>query len=210
MPNKLYDISVPIGPDSHVIPGDPKFKHRLYRSMETGDPYVVHKISLGNHTGTHVDAPSHFIKDGATISDLSLEVMNGRCRVIEIHHSEKIDVPELQQSVLVDDFRVLFKTRNSLLYGAYKHFHKHYIYVTAEAAKYLVENGIKMVGFDYLSIDRWGDETYPAHKTLLENGVILVEGLNLAEVDEGEYDIACLPLPLGGLDAAPARVILTK
>jgi len=207
---KIYDISVPIGPEMHVLPGDPKFKSRLHRALANGDHYDLHKISLGNHSGTHVDAPAHFIKDGTTITELPLEILYGRARVIEIHHSEKIDVPELQQLVLVDDFRVIFKTRNSMLWGTQAHFTKNYIYLTAEAAKYLVENGIKLVGFDYLSIDRYGDETYPAHRALLENGVILLEGLNLLEVDEGEYDLACLPLRLAGMDAAPARAVLVK
>src|SRR5262249_24136227 len=147
---KIYDISVPIHPDMHVLPGDPKFKSRLHRSMQQGDHYDLHKISLGNHSGTHVDAPAHFLKDGATVTQLPLEVMYGRTRVIEIHNAEKIDVPELQQLVLVDDFRVIFKTRNSLLWANHQHFAKDYIYITAEAAKYLVENGIKLIGFDYL------------------------------------------------------------
>jgi arylformamidase len=82
--------------------------------------------------------------------------------------------------------------------------------LTGEAAKYLCENGIKLVGFDYLSIDRYGDESYPAHRILLQGQVILIEGLNLADVEEGDYEMSCLPLPLKGLDAAPARVILKK
>jgi arylformamidase len=163
---------------------------------------------LSNHTGTHVDAPSHFIAGGATITDLPLEQMNGRVRVVAIPGGEKIDVPQLQQLVLMDDFRVLFKTRNSLLWSSRKKYKKDHIYMTPEAATYLVENGIKLVGFDYLSIDRFGAEDFPVHKILLGNQVILVESLNLAEIDEGSYEMSCLPLKLTGLDAAPARVIL--
>jgi arylformamidase len=136
--------------------------------------------------------------------------MNGRARVVEIHNGEKIDLPELKQLVLMDDFRILFKTRNSHLWSNHKYFSKKYVYLTPQGATYLIDNGIKLVGFDYHSIDRFGDEEYPVHKLLLENQIALVEGLNLAEVDEGEYEMSCLPLRLKGMDAAPARVILKK
>lgn len=206
---KIYDVSVEIKRDMHVFPGDPKFRSRQVKSVET-DSYQLHKIMLGNHAGTHVDAPAHFLKDGMTIADLPLELMNGRARVVEIHNHEKIDLPELENLVLVDDFRVLFKTRNSLIWGTRKKFKKDYIYLTEDGAKYLTDNGIKLIGFDYLSIDQYGNASHPAHKTLLGNGVILVEGLNLSEVEEGNYELSCLPLRLAGLDAAPARVILKK
>jgi arylformamidase len=165
---------------------------------------------MGNHTGTHVDAPAHFLKEGSTVMDLPLEIMNGRARVIEIRRPEKIDVPDLQQVMLMDDFRILFKTKNSWIWNHRKHFTRDYVYLTVEAAKYLIDNGIKLIGFDYLSIDRFDDDTYPVHKILLGNGVILIESLNLSEVEEGEYEMSCLPLPLSGMDAAPARVILKK
>ena len=155
-----------------------------------------------------MDAPAHFIQHGTTIDAVPLEFLNGRARVVEIHNAEKIDVPELKRLILVEDFRVLFKTKNSLLWNT--PFTNDYIYLTKEAARFLSENGVKLVGFDYLSVDRYGDETYPVHKTLLKNGIILVEGLNLAEVEKGEYEMSCLPLRFKGLDASPARVILKK
>lgn len=207
---KIYDISVDVAEGMHVFPGDPKFHCHSVKSLGTGDSYELHRITLGNHAGTHVDAPSHLLQEGAKVNDLSLEVMNGRVRVVEIHNPEKIDVPELLQLVLVDDFRLLFKTRNSHLWGTEKHFSKKYIYLTEDGAGYLTENGIKLVGIDYLSVDRYGDESYPAHKILLGNQIVIVEGLNLVEVEEGEYDMSCLPLRLPGLDAAPARVILRR
>jgi len=207
---KIYDISADVSAGMHRYPGDPRFRSKAWRSLEKGDPYALQKITLGNHTGTHVDAPAHFVKDGATITEIPLEVLNGRARVIEIRDKKTVDLPELQQVVLVDDFRVLFKTKNSLLWGSRKQFVRNHIYMTQTAAHFLSENGVKLVGFDYLSIDRYGDDTFPVHKTLLQNGIILLEGLNLAEVDEGEYDLVCLPLRLKGMDAAPARAILKK
>jgi arylformamidase len=205
---KIYDVSVPISASMPLFPGDPVFKSQIIKSLEAKDGYQLHEIVLGNHAGTHVDAPAHFLKDGTTVDELPLEVLNGRARVVEIHDPEKIDVRELKQLILVEDFRVLFKTRNSLLWNG--PFSEEYIYLTEKGAKYLTENGVKLVGIDYLSIDRYGDESYPAHKVLLKNDIILVEGLNLAEVEEGEYEMSCLPLRLKGFDASPARVILKK
>lgn len=207
MANKIYDISVDIRQGMLVYPKDPRFRSRLMKSVEK-DGYGMHKIMMSNHAGTHVDAPAHFIAGGATVSDLPLELMNGRVRVVEIRSTEKIDVPELQKLVIMDDFRILFKTKNSLLWSSRKKFKKNYIYLTPEAANYLVESGIKLIGFDYLSIDRFGEESFSVHKILLGNQVILIESLNLAEVEEGSYEMSCLPLKLAGLDAAPARVIL--
>lgn len=205
---KIYDVSVPIDSSTPVFPGDPEFRSKEVRSLNAKGDYQLHEVTMGNHIGTHVDAPAHFIQHGTTIDAVPLEVLNGRARVVEIHNAEKIDVPELKRLILVEDFRVLFKTRNSLLWNA--PFTNDYIYLTKEAARFLSENGVKLVGFDYLSVDRYGDETYPVHKTLLKNGIILVEGLNLAEVEEGEYEMSCLPLRFKGLDASPARVILKK
>jgi arylformamidase len=206
---KIYDVSVEVNPKMHVYPGDPKFRSRQMKALDK-DSYQLFKIMMGNHAGTHVDAPAHFLKEGATIEDLPLELMNGRARVVEIHNNEKVDVPELEQLMLADDFRVLFKTRNSLIWNSRKKFRKNYIYLTEGAANYLAESGIKLIGFDYLSIDQFGSSSHPAHKTLLGNSVILIEGLNLAEVEEGHYELLCLPLRLTGLDAAPARVVLKR
>jgi arylformamidase len=207
---KFYDISVDIHPRMQAYPGDPKFRSKAIRSLENGDPFSLSKIMMSNHVGTHVDAPSHLNSGGWTITDIPLEVMNGRARVVEIHNGEKIDLPELKQLILMDDFRILFKTRNSHLWSNHKYFSKKYVYLTPQGAKYLIDNGIKLVGFDYHSIDRFGDDEYPVHKLLLENQIALVEGLNLAEVEEGEYEMSCLPLRLKGMDAAPARVVLKK
>jgi arylformamidase len=209
MAQKIYDISVDLRTRMHVYPGDPRFRSKQVKSIGK-DGYELHKLLLGNHSGTHVDAPAHFIEGGKRITDLPLELLIGRVRVVEIHGAEKVDVPELQKITLVDDFRILFKTRNSLLWKARKRFKKDYIYLTLNAAMFLAENGIKLIGFDYLSIERYGEKEHPVHQFLLDNEIVIVEGLNLAEVEEGDYEMACLPLKLKGLDAAPARVILRK
>jgi arylformamidase len=204
---KFYDVSIPIDSVMPVFPGDPIFQSERLKSPKNG-PYQLHAVSMGNHAGTHVDAPAHFYKDGMTVDDIPLEVLNGRARVIEIHDPVKVDLPELKKTVLLDDFRVIFKTKNSLQWD--QPFTEDYVYVAEAAANYLTKNGIKLIGFDYLSIDRFGDESFPVHKILLRNNIILVEGLNLKEVEEGEYELCCLPLRFKGLDAAPARVVLKK
>jgi arylformamidase len=207
---KIYDVSVQIHPRMQVYPGDPRFRVKEIKSLEKGDAFSLSKIMMSNHTGTHVDAPSHLFPGAGTVTDLPLEVMNGRARVIQIHHREKIDVPDLKQLVLMEDFRILFKTRNSLLWSNHKYFSKKYIYITPDAARYLIDNGIKLVGFDYHSVEQFGINDLPVHKILLKNQIVLIEGLNLAEVEPGEYELSCLPLPLKGMDAAPARVILKQ
>ncbi len=204
---KIYDVSVPIDAALPVFPGDPVFRSQAVRSLDEKG-YELHEITMGNHTGTHVDAPAHFVRNGTTVDEIPLEVLNGRARVVEIHDPGKVDVPELERLLLMDDFRILFKTKNSHLWDG--PFTDDYIFLTKEGAEYLVENGIKLVGFDYLSIDRYGDESFPAHHVLLKNDVVLVEGLNLVEIETGDYEMSCLPLRLKGLDASPARVILKR
>jgi arylformamidase len=209
MAAKIYDISVDIQVGMPTYPGDAKFKSRKLKSVES-DGYEIHRLSLGNHTGTHVDAPAHFIQDGATITELPLDILNGRVRVIEIQNKYQVGLTEVQNLKLDNDFRILFKTRNSSLWKTRKRFQKNYVYLTLDAAKYLAENDIKLIGFDYLSVEKFGDSEHPVHRYLLGNQVIILEGLNLSEVEEGEYEICCLPMKLTGLDAAPARVILRK
>jgi arylformamidase len=209
MAAKIYDISVDIQVGMPTYPGDAKFKSRKLKSVES-DGYEIHRLSLGNHTGTHVDAPAHFIQDGATITELPLDILNGRVRVIEIQNKYQVGLTEVQNLKLDNDFRILFKTRNSSLWKTRKRFQKNYVYLTLDAAKYLAENDIKLIGFDYLSVEKFGDSEHPVHRYLLGNQVIILEGLNLSEVEEGEYEMCCLPMKLTGLDAAPARVILRK
>lgn len=207
MPGKIYDISVDVRQGMVIYPKDPRFRAKPLATIDRNG-VALQKIVMGNHTGTHVDAPAHFIPGGMSITDLSLELMNGRTRVVEISNSEKIDVSELRESIQTEDFRLLFKTKNSLLWGSRKKFKKDYIYMTPEAAEFLVESGIKLIGIDYLSIERYGDDSFPVHKILLSNQIVIVEGVDLSQVEPGFYDMSCLPLRLTGLDAAPARVIL--
>jgi arylformamidase len=203
---RIYDVTVPLAPGMLAYPGDPPFE--IEPVHEVGEaPFSLSRMVLTTHSGTHVDAPAHFLVGGATIDQLPLEILLGKARVVEISTRERVDRADLEALDLADDLRVLLKTRMSgqMLKAGYQEDH---LYLTVDAAHYLAQAGLKLVGFDYLSIDRFGSADFPAHHALLEAGVVLVEGLDLSEVEAGEYEMSCLPLRVGGGDAAPARVVL--
>jgi len=202
----VYDVTVPLVPGLPVYPGDPPFEIEPLQRLGSA-PFSLSRMSLATHTGTHVDAPAHFLPGGATIDSLPLEILLGKARVVEIPARERIDRADLEPRDLRDDLRILLKTRMSgqMLKPGFQEDH---LYLSGDAAAYLAQAGLKLVGFDYLSVDRYGAPDYPAHHALLEAGVIIVEGLDLSEVEPGEYDMACLPLRVADGDGAPARVIL--
>lgn len=204
---RVYDITVPLAAGLPVYPGDPPFELEPLPPSEGAAPFNLSRMSLSTHTGTHVDAPAHFRTGGATIDLLPLEILVGKARVVEILARERIERSDLEAQDLRDDLRVLLKTRMSgqMLRPEFQEDH---LYLSRDAALYLAQAGLKLVGFDYLSVDRHGAPDFPAHRALLEAGVVLVEALDLSEVDPGEYDMTCLPLRVAGGDGAPARVIL--
>lgn len=209
---KIYDISVPISDKTPVYEGDPNVEIDLKLSIKNGDPANVSQICLGVHTGTHVDAPNHFIEGTKKIIDLDLNTLIGRCRVVELsddvlaiepHHVENLENVE----------RVLFKTRNSGFWADFERgFRRDFTYITPEAAKVLVDRGIKLVGIDYLSVEAFDAESPETHITLLEKEVIILEGLDLREVSNGEYELICLPLKINGGagDGSPSRTVLRE
>jgi len=207
--SKIIDVTVPLSPAVPRYPGDPPFESELLESIAEGAACNTSRISMCVHTGTHVDAPYHFLADGATVDQLPLDILMGKARVVELSNRERIERPELEALDLRDDLRVLLKTRMSgqLRHGEYQ---ESYVHLSEDAASYLVQAGIKLVGVDYVSVDRHGTKEFPVHHALLENGVVVVEGLDLTDVAPGEYDFVCLPLALAGADGAPARVVLRK
>ena len=204
---KLIDVTVPLSAEVPVYPGDPAFSLEPSHRIAQGQPYNLARIALGTQTGTHVDAPYHFLADGATVDQLPLEILLGKARVVDLPGRDRVDRADLEDVDLRDDLRVLFKTRmaGQMLRPE---FQADYVYFTEDAATYLVQAGIKLVGFDYLSFEKPGSAEFPAHHALLQAGVIIVEGLDLSEVEPGEYDLFCLPLRIAGADGAPARVLL--
>jgi arylformamidase len=203
---RIHDVTVPLAPGLLVYPGDPAFEIEPVHRVGEG-PFNLSRMVLTTHSGTHVDAPAHFLPGGATVDVLPLEILFGKARVVELAARERVERGDLEALDLRDDLRVLLKTRMSgqMLKAGYQEDH---LYLTVDAAHYLAQAGLKLVGFDYLSIDRFGSVDFPAHHALLEAGVVLIEGLDLSEVDPGEYEMTCLPLRVGGGDAAPARVVL--
>ena len=202
----IYDVTVPLTPGLPVYPGDPPFEIESLQRAGT-DAFSLSRMSLVTHTGTHVDAPAHFVPGGTTIDALPAEILMGKTRVVEILARERIDRADLEAQDLRDDLRILLKTRMS---GQMQkpEFQEDHLYLTGDAAAYVAQAGLKLVGFDYLSIDRFGASDFPAHHALLGADVVIVEGLDLSEVPPGEYDMICLPLRVAGGDGAPARVML--
>jgi arylformamidase len=205
---KIYDVSVQISPEMPVYPGDPGVTAEVKQSLAKGDPCNLAYYGFGSHTGTHIDAPYHFIEGGMKVNDIPMNLLIGRTLVVEFT-AARIDAELLKEVNLGEHVRVIFKTRNSYLWRS-NHFAEDYVYVTPDAAEVLVESGIKLVGIDYLSIEQYQSTGYKTHHTLLGNGVIIIEGLNLAEVEPGDYELICLPLKVSEGDGAPARVILRK
>jgi arylformamidase len=204
---KIIDISVPLTAGVARYPDDPAFELSVTSRMSEGAAYNGTRLSMGTHYGTHVDAPRHFIADGGAVEAIPLEILIGKARVVDLHVVERIDRADLEALDLRDDIRVLIRTRMS---GQMRRqvLHEDSVYLSADAARYVVHAGIKLVGFDYLSVDRIGHESYPAHWELLGAGVVILEGLDLSEILPGEYELICMPLPLVGADGAPARAVL--
>jgi arylformamidase len=200
---EIIDISVPIRPGMVTYPGDPDVRLERVMSIDDGDVANVSRLDFGAHTGTHVDAPVHFVAGGAGAEALPLDVLVGPARVVDATALDRLDAESLSSLQLAGE-RIVLKTRNSELW-ARDTFSEEFLSFTGDGAAYLVERGVRLVGIDYLSVG--GEE---AHVTLLEAGVVAVEGLDLRGVEPGEYQLVCAPLKLVGSDGAPARVLLVR
>jgi arylformamidase len=208
----IYDITVPLTNEMPTYPGDAGVEIRDWFSLANGDSANVTQLNFGAHTGTHVDAPAHFI-DGAPKSEtLPLEILIGKARVVEVPESHlSIDKTFVAEHCEPATSRILFKTRNSSFWSnESSKFREDFTYLELPAAEYLVNEGLKLVGIDYLSIEQFGQKQHPTHLALLSKGVVIIEGLNLTNVPAGVYELICLPLRIrsGKGDGAPARVVL--
>ena len=206
---KIFDVTVPISKDMPVYPGDPAVKIERKATIDKKEAkYNLSRYAFSSHVGTHVDAPFHFIANGQTVDQLPLEILVGRTRVVEVT-APRIDETALKEFTFTADARVLFKTRNSYLWSQ-PHFVEDYVYITPGAARALVNEGIKLVGIDYLSVEQYGSDTFETHLTLLKAGTLIIEGLDLREVEPGDYDLICMPLKVKDGDGSPARVVLRQ
>jgi arylformamidase len=205
----IYDITNSISSQMPVYEGDPGVEIAAWTSLAKGDSSNVSYLHFGAHTGTHVDAPAHFIKDVAKIDSLHLELLIGPARVVRVpDEATEIDLNFLEQENLTGVERILFHTRNS---GLWKEgFRQDFTHLLPEGAQYLVDLGIKLVGTDYLSIEKFHSGHHRTHIALLSHGVVILEGLNLGAVPAGDYELICLPLKIseGAGDGAPARAVL--
>jgi arylformamidase len=209
---KIYDITVPISENVPIYEGDPKVKIDVAASIKNGDAANVTQLCCGAHTGTHVDAPNHFIDGTRKVHELDLEKLIGNARVVEIEESATAIEPRHVEN-LENVERVLFKTRNSGFWNEPETgFRKDFTYITPEAARVLATKNVKLVGIDYLSVEKFGSSDFATHITLLEKEIVIIEGLDLREAAAGEYELICLPLkiisPTG--DGAPARAVLRE
>jgi arylformamidase len=209
-PPRLVDVSVLLAPGLATYPGNPAFELTPVKRIAAGDSSNNSRLVMGTHTGTHVDAPLHFFDGRPGADALSLELLIGRARVIDLPHRGGITEKHLAGAGLREDLRVLLRTPNSALWNSSEGFHSDYTYITEGGAKFLVDQGVKVVGVDYLSVEQFKKAGAPAHRALLGSGVIVIEGLNLSDVDAGQYEMYCLPLRLANGDGAPARVVLKR
>ncbi len=206
---RTYDISLTISPDLPVWPGDPGIRLERVEKIEDGSNANVSRMDMGAHTGTHVDAPYHFLQDGKTIEQLNINLFTGRAYVLHLPDADVITAKVLESAQIPPRTRrVLFKTRNSEIWLSKEaEFRTDFVGISADGAEYLVKRGVKLVGVDYLSVAPF-KQSRPTHEILLKAGVVIVEGLDLSGVTQGRYTLYCLPLKLAGGDGAPARAIL--
>lgn len=205
---QIFDVSMTIEEGMTTYKGDPAFSKEDKLKIKDGDPVNLSVFSLPSHSGTHVDAPSH-IEDGAEVTeDIPLSRLVGRVLVVDFPYSEKIQAQDISQLDLSDVRKIFFKTKNSRIEG--KEFKEDFTAFSEEAAQELVKAGVKVVGVDYLSVDPYGSDEPKAHKALLDNRVLILEGLNLQEVNPGYYTAFIGPLKVKDADGAPARVLLIE
>jgi len=206
---RIYDITLTLSDEIPTWPGDPKFSMERFDKIEAGDNTNTTRFEMSAHTGTHVDAPYHFINHGKGVDQLSLKILTGRVYVLHLADIDVVTAADLEKADIPPRTRrLLIRTRNSEYWAkGVREFQTDFVGLTADAADYLVKRGVKLVGVDYLSVAPY-KQSRPTHEILLRANVIIVEGLNLAEVAQGRYMLYCLPLKLKGADGAPARAIL--
>jgi arylformamidase len=208
----IYDISLTISPNMPTWPGDPLVELTRFLSIDQDDDVNASQLHFSLHTGTHIDAPRHFLDDGLTVENLPLDVLTGPCYVARLDDGVTAITADMLEAANLPPgiTRLLFRTRNSHLWTkGITQFQTDFVAVAFDGAGWLVRRGIKLVGVDYLSVAPY-TEPRPTHETLLKAGIVIVEGLDLSKVEQGFYDLYCLPLKIAGSDGAPARAILIK
>jgi arylformamidase len=209
---QYFDITLPFSPKLPAWPGEPVAKVGLIRSIEEGDPANVTYFETHVHFGTHLDAPSHFLKDGSNIETLSLDALIGPAYVVDVRGETTVTAAVLEARTIPDGIdRLICKTDNSALWDNPEHeFFADFVAISADGAKWIVDRNISLVGIDYLSVETYHTTEFATHYTLLGANVIAVEGLDLRDIQPGMYEMACLPMKIVGSDGAPTRVVLWR
>ncbi|MDX9832845.1 MAG: cyclase family protein [Anaerolineae bacterium] len=211
---RIYDVTVPISERMPVWPGDPPVQIERVSELSGGDSFNVSRLHIGSHTGTHVDAPAHFLPQGQTVDRLPLDVLVGPAIVLDMEDVPGKTIQALDLANLHpprSTRRLLLRTRNSNLWADRQtEFEPEYVHLDPKAASWLVQRGIRLVGLDYLSVEAFQSATHNVHRILLEAGLVVVEGLDLSNVPAGPCQLVCLPLKIEGGDGAPARVLVIR
>ena len=206
--SRIYDISVPIRSGGLVYPGNPEIEISLQQAVAKGAGANVSFIRFGSHTGTHADAARHFFDDGQTVDAIPLERLIGPALLLSFPDDLRaVGAADLQKHDIKGHTRILLRTRNSALLSQ-KEFVRDYTFLAPDGAQYLVDQGVELVGIDYLSIEQFHSGHHKTHRTLLGKSVVILEGLDLSVPAPGAYQLICLPLRIEGCDGAPARAVL--
>jgi arylformamidase len=204
---RIWDISTPISSTMARFPGDPAIVLSRVRSIEKGDPYNLSSLSMGTHTGTHLDPPVHFVPGGATLDGIDLLGLNGPCEVVEIGPGTSRIGAHAFDLLPRETHRVLFRTTNSDRWAEREEFFPDYVALSDEGAEAAIAHGVRLLGIDSLSIEH-SDGDFPVHRRLLGASVVILEGLRLHGVPAGRYQLRCLPLRIANGDGGPARALL--
>lgn len=207
--DRVYDISVLLGEQSIDYPGDTPYARDLIWTIAESGTCNLSRLGMSAHSGTHVDAPYHFIEDGRKIDECPVADFILPAVVVEVEDEISITPGEIEGKDIRPGDAVLFKTGNSRS-GRCRSgtFSEAFVHLSAEAAGHLVRCEVRLVGIDYVTIERFGDDRFPSHHTLLGHGIFVLEGIDLTEVPVGRYTLFCLPLRIKGAEASPVRAIL--
>jgi len=208
MPSAWIDVSVPLKTGMVHWPGDPAVEVTRPQNLDRGDSCTVSFLQMGVHSGTHMDAPAHFVRGGRTIDQLPLDAVIGPARVIDIQSTGSVEPKKLARHRIRRGERILFRTRNSRRCWREDDFMTDFVYISPVAAEWLAERQVRTVGVDYLSVGAFKKSGRATHLALLGAGIWIIEGLNLSKVRPGPVDLICLPLRLLGAEGAPARVVV--
>ncbi len=208
--NPWIDVSVPLSNTMHGWPGNPPTSITMHLGTAKGDVCNVSAINFNSHTGTHMDAPLHFLHHGKSMDELPWDAVIGPARVVEIKDREAIKPAELKKLKPRKGERLIFKTRNSAGSWKQREFDKDFVYISKEASQVLVDAGVQTVGIDYLSVGGFHKDGIETHHILLGAEVWIIEGLDLSKIKPGNYDLNCLPIRFQNGDGAPARCLLRK